>query len=56
MLEISVDPKVAQAFKAAFPKPPNGSKRALDKYVATLTTMLTGARQGSCRLIHAANC
>ena len=40
MLEISVDPKVAQAFKAAFPKPPNGSKRALDKYVATLTTML----------------
>jgi hypothetical protein len=40
MLEISVDPKVAQALKAAFPKPPNGSQRALNKYVATLTTML----------------
>ena len=40
MFEISVDPRVAQALKAAFPKPPNGSQRALNKYVATLTTML----------------
>jgi hypothetical protein len=40
MLEISIDPKVAQALKAAFPKPRNCSQRALNKYVATLTTML----------------
>ena len=40
MFEISVDPKVAQSLKDAFPKPPNGSERALNKYVATLTTML----------------
>ena len=40
MFEIKVNPIVAQALKAAFPKPPNGSQRALNKYVTTLTTML----------------
>jgi hypothetical protein len=40
MLEISIDTKVAQALKAAFPNPPNSSQRALNKYIATLTTML----------------
>ena len=40
MLEISIDTKVTQALKAAFPNPPNSSQRALNKYIATLTTML----------------
>jgi hypothetical protein len=40
MFEITVNPRVAHALKAAFPKPPNGSQRALNKYIATLTTML----------------
>jgi hypothetical protein len=40
MFEITVDPRVALALKAAFPNPPNSSQRALNKYIATLTTML----------------
>ena len=40
MFEITVVPKVAQALNQAFPKPPNASKRALDKYVDTLKAML----------------
>lgn len=40
MFEITVDPRVALALKAAFPNPPNSSQRGLNKYVAVLTTML----------------
>ena len=40
MFEITVDPRVALALKSAFPNPPNSSQRALNKYIATLTTML----------------
>ncbi len=40
MFEITVDPRVALTLKAAFPNPPNSSQRALNKYIATLTTML----------------
>jgi len=40
MFEITVDPRVALELKAAFPNPPNSSQRALNKYIATLTTML----------------
>ena len=40
MFEITVDPRVALALKAAFPNPPNSSQRALNKYIATLTKML----------------
>ena len=40
MFEIIVNPKVAHALNNAFPNPPNSSKRALSKYIMTLTTML----------------
>lgn len=40
MIEIKVDPRVIVALIRAFPNPPNSARRALDKYVHTLTTML----------------
>jgi hypothetical protein len=40
MVEIKVNPKVIDALTLAFPKPANSAKRALEKYVRVLTSML----------------
>jgi len=43
MIEIKVETAVFLALKKNFPKPANSAQRALDKYVATLTSMLLKA-------------
>ena len=40
MIKITVDPKVFNALKLAFPKPANSANRALTKYVSVLENML----------------
>jgi hypothetical protein len=43
MIEITINPKVLEALKQAFPKPANSANRALSKYIETLKSMLIEA-------------